>query len=137
MPAKRKSAFSAVLREAQQHSETAKPLDSDTVAQQSSSTVELLEGEVVKQLHSETATQPSGDTVLPLYSETVRPLDRETVKMKKERKVSFYLTPEQEGKLYALEIEYYQRTGKRINRNDIVRFFIDQGDIESLMSMSL
>ncbi len=193
MPAKRKSAFSAALREAQQQhgetvsqhdSEAVTPLSSETVSQHDSETVKLLDseavsqqgGEAVGQKNSETVSQPvrkvgkpsksqrrreavsqqggetvgllDSSTVAQQGSEAVKPLNGETGKLsyretaerphsntvtqshgrtvKKERKISFYLTPEQESKLDDLAYEYLKRTGKRINRNDIVRHLVDQ-----------
>jgi hypothetical protein len=158
MPAKRKSAFSAVLREAQQQSETVTPSHSETGVQQDGLTVIPLEGEAVEPLHGTTVTpldreagaqqhsstvgqsnseavEPSSsDAVTLSHRETVEQLDRETVKVKKERKVSFYLTPEQENKLYVLEFELYLRTKKRLNRNEIVRYLIDHCNIDELVS---
>lgn len=156
MPAKRKSAFSAVMREAQQqHSETVTPQDREAVEQQQSSTVEQLEGEAVKLLHSETVTQSSGEastqqgreavelhyreTDKRLYSNTVIQQDSSIVTpshrltVKKEAKISFYFTAEQEKKLDTLELEYRIRTGRRINRNDIMRYLLDHCNIEDLI----
>ena len=45
---------------------------------------------------------------------------------------SFYLTPEQLRKLDDLAYTYNGRTGKRINRNDIIRRLVDVADIGSL-----
>ncbi len=164
MPAKRKSAFSAALREAQQqHSDTVSPLDSDTVKQQHSGTVLPSSGETVQQQYRETVSPLDSDTVERQHSETVPPLGSETVEqqhseagplqygetaqhsdsntvtqqhrktVKKERKISFYLTSEQERKLDNLAYDFLQRTGKRINRNDIVRFLVDQANGDLLI----
>jgi len=51
---------------------------------------------------------------------------------KKEEKISFYLTIEQADKLDDLAYEHKKRTGRRINRNDIVRYLIDQCSLDSL-----
>ncbi len=53
--------------------------------------------------------------------------------VKKERKISFYLTSEQERKLDNLAYDFLQRTGKRINSNDIVRFLVDQANVDLLI----
>lgn len=79
------------------------------------------------------ATQDA-QSVVPLDSETVKP--RSDGKAKKEEKISFYLTHEQAGKLDDLAYEYKKRTGKRVNRNDIVRYLIDGCSIDSLGTMS-
>ncbi len=48
---------------------------------------------------------------------------------------SFYLTPEQLRKLDDLAYIYNGRTGKRINRNDIIRRLVDGADIGSLQGL--
>jgi hypothetical protein len=48
---------------------------------------------------------------------------------------SFYLTPEQLRKLDDLAYTYNGRTGKRINRNDIIRWLVDVADIGSLQGL--
>ncbi len=106
MSPKRKSAFSAVLREAQQ--------DREAATQQSRSTEIPLEGEAVTPLHSETAERQHRGMV------------------KKEEKVSFYLTHEQASKLDDLAHAYRKQAGKRINRNTIVRHLIDRCDLADL-----
>jgi hypothetical protein len=47
-------------------------------------------------------------------------------------KITFYLTVEQANKLDDLAHDYKKRRGKRINRNDIVRYLIDHCTLESL-----
>ncbi len=132
MPAKRKSAFSAALREAQQqHSDTVQPLDSETVQQQYRETVSPLDSETVGQQYSEAVPLPYGETAQHSDSNTVTQQHRKTVK--KERKISFYLTSEQERKLDDLAYDFLQHTGKRINRNDIVRFLVDQANVDLLI----
>src|SRR4051812_25674942 len=99
-PAKRKSAFFSATQEAQKKAEsenTVKPSDSETVSQ--------LKGDAVEPSRSITAVPLSSDTVTPSQSETVvqqqsrkvKPLNSTTAK--KDSKVSFYLTSEQEQKL--------------------------------------
>ena len=158
MPPKRKSAFDAattnrrsytqVMKEAQQDGETVEQskgeaveqLHGETVTQQSSDTVEQLKSEAVKPLEGEVTTQQSSETVElhygetseRLYSNTVTPSHRQTVK--KEAKISFYFTAEQEKKLDTLELEYRLRTGRRINRNDIMRYLLDHCNIEDLIT---
>ncbi len=115
-PAKRKSAFFSATQEVQQKVEsenTVKTLDGGKVSESQS--------ENVSPLHSETvqSPQPQIEPQLPR-------------KVKKDTKVSFYLTAEQEQKLDDLAYEHKKRTGKRINRNDIVRHLIDHCIIEDL-----
>jgi hypothetical protein len=142
MPAKRKSAYSEVMKSVQRNGETVTPLSSETgeqqhgetVTSQDSSTVQPFSSEGVEQQHSETVqplsgesgTLQYGETAEKLYVNTVTPSRSEAVKPKKERKVSFYLTAEQEQKLDDLAYEYSKRAKKRINRNDIVRYLINQ-----------
>lgn len=138
--AKRKSAFFSATQEAQkqEQEDTVKPSSSDTVTQKDSETVSQPQGDTVLPSSSVTELPLSSDTVVPSQSETaiqqqsrkVKPLNSTTVK--KEVKVSFYLTPEQEQKLDDLAYEHKKRTGKRINRNDIVRHLVDGCNIEDL-----
>ncbi len=51
--------------------------------------------------------------------------------------MTFYLTKEQEDKLTGLEYEYFRLTGKRINRNDIVRYLVDQCTIATITQKPL
>ena len=120
MPPKRKSAFSAALQEAQQHGENLPPQSSDTVTTSHSDTV--------KPLERPTVLQKGSEAVSPSHSETVKP-----PKDQFSRKVSFYLTSEQEKKLDDLADDYRrQHEGKRINRNDIVRHLINRCTLETL-----
>ena len=48
---------------------------------------------------------------------------------------SFYLTPTQLRKLDDLAYTYNGRTGKRINRNDIIRHLVDTCDIGNLQGL--
>ena len=144
-PAKRKSAFFSATQEAQKQTElenTVKPSSSETVTQINSEKVSQSQRDTVEPSNSVTAVPLSSDTVVPSQSETaiqqqsrkVKPLNSTTVK--KEVKVSFYLTPEQEQKLDDLAYEHKKRTGKRINRNDIVRHLVDNCSIEDLRNLS-
>lgn len=124
---RRVSAFTTAMREQQKpaeapksnndassSSENVEQLQSDTVTPSNLKTVELSNGETVKHLNSGTAQQRSSTTV------------------KKDEKVSFYLTAVQANKLEDLAYEHRKRTGRRINRNDIVRHLIDLCDSTSL-----
>ena len=137
---KRKSAFSAALQEAQQHGDTVPPQEGETVTTPHS-------GETVVPLDSIPATQEESDTVSPSHSVAVQseqqielsPSHGDTVKPSKDqfsRKVSFYLTREQEKKLDDLADDYRrQHEGKRINRNDIVRYLIDHCTLKMLETL--
>jgi len=90
-----------------------------------------------------TPTAAPTNTVTPLQGATVVPSNRETTPQreasagpKKDKKVTFYLTQEQEDKLDALEIEFRQRHKRKVNRNEIVRLLIDQCDIDSLADLA-
>ncbi len=137
MPEKRKSAFMRATQEAQkpiqQNSETVKPLDREevegskkqdafqsdeasnrsTAMQQGGKVIKQLDGVSDMQFHGETVEEQSGDTV------------------KKSEKISFYLTPDEAGKLNDLEYEQRKRTGRRVNRNDLIRYLIDTCTSES------
>ncbi len=106
--AKRQSAYSRVLKEAQQ--------------QQSGETVSPSQGETEKPYYRETEER--------LYSNTVIQQERETVEQFE--KTTFYLTAEQSEKLDDLAHDHKKQTGQKINRNDIVRYLIDQATLESL-----
>ncbi len=77
----------------------------------------------------------------PLHRSTVSPQPRETVKTPHRitvtaelNKTSFYLTQAQLDKLDELVYAYKRQTGKRINRNDIVRFLVDHARLETLLA---
>jgi hypothetical protein len=50
------------------------------------------------------------------------------------QKTTFYLTPGQLDTLDELAYGYKRRTGKRINRNDIVRFLVEHARLEALLA---
>lgn len=141
MPEKRKSAFMRATQEAQkvipQSSETVKLLDRERVEEpkkqdafQSSemskvSTAMQQDGEVVKQLDRVDNMQFHGEAVKEQSSETV----------KKSEKISFYLTPDEARKLNDLEYEQRNRTGRRVNRNDLIRHLIDTCTSDSFEEM--
>lgn len=109
----------------QPRSDTASLSNSETAGQPKSDTASLSNGETVE--------QPKSDTASLQQSETVKQSSRTTTK--KQEKISFYLTIEQAEKLDDLAYEHKKRTGKRINRNDIVRYLIDAcsiGDLKDL-----
>ena len=143
-PAKRKSAFFSATQEAQKQVEqenTVKLSSSESVPPIDRETVSQPKGDTLPPSNSVTGLPSNSDTVEPSQSETaiqqqsrkVKPLNSTTVK--KEIKVSFYLTPEQEQKLDDLAYEHKKQTGKRINRNDIVRHLVDHCSIEDLQNI--
>lgn len=121
---KRQSAFFKATQEAQTqpHSETVEQDKGETVVPLHSSPVSQEGSATVAQVHSSTDRQPHNEADIPLSGGTAR----------KDKKTSFYLTSEQIDKLDDLAYEHKKRTGQRINRNDIVRFLIDQCTVESL-----
>ena len=142
---KRQSAFFRATQEAQvtektvtpPHSDTVAPLHSDTAEQAKNLTVVPSGSDTVEQsltsplLNRETADQMKSSTVAPSHRETVTPSNTN----KKDHKTSFYLTQEQTDKLDDLAYEHKKRTGQRINRNDIVRYLINQCSIDSLSNI--
>ena len=72
----------------------------------------------------ETTENKDGNTVSQLNGNTV----------KSGEKTSFYLRSEQLDKLDELTIAYKKRTGKRINRNDIIRTLVDDCSLETLLT---
>jgi hypothetical protein len=63
------------------------------------------------------------------------PTPTKTSQARKVKPTSIYLTSEQLRKLDDLAYTYNGRTGKRINRNDIVRHLVDTCDIGSLQGL--
>ncbi|HLG75125.1 MAG TPA: hypothetical protein VKX46_01850 [Ktedonobacteraceae bacterium] len=111
--AKRPSAFSRALQEAQQ-----------------AGTEEETDRETVVVPHSETVQPPQRKAVASDNEEA----DNQVVK------TSFYPTQDQLDKLDDLASGYnrrYRRQRKKINRNDIVRFLIDRVDLDMLDELNL
>lgn len=122
--AKRQSAFNRALQEAQQR-ETVTPSNGETVKRQDSETATLEKSDTAKQPNGEAVALEESRTVIRLHSETVKGLE----------KTSFYITEAQIDKLDDLAHAYKKRTGKRINRNDIVRALIDQADLNTIVAI--
>ncbi len=51
------------------------------------------------------------------------------------KQTSFYLSPEQLLKLDDLAHNHYRRTGRRINRNDIVRHLVDRCELNDIADL--
>ncbi len=81
-------------------------------------------------------------TVEPQDGDTVVPENRNTVKQQIDvdesvrEKITFYLRPDQIDKLDELVLAYKRQTGKRINRNEVVRRLIDFCDLDMLLRAS-
>lgn len=150
--AKRKSAFFSATQEAQKtikqesadiprdhestshlQSDTHLPSSSMTAPPSNSETVEQFSSNTALPLSSETVEQSKLNTALPSNSETAKQSNHATAK--KQEKISFYLTTEQAEKLDDLAYEHKKRTGRRINRNDIVRYLIEACSIENLENL--
>lgn len=120
---------------------TVTPLDSETVEQFRPNTVSQQQSETVEQFKFNTVIQSNSETVEQFRSNTASQQQSETVKrsshttMKKQEKISFYLTTEQAEKLDDLAYEHKKRTGRRTNRNEIVRYLIDACSIEHLENL--
>ncbi len=129
---------------AQLHSSTVEPSEGSTVSREDRATVQLFhsqtvsppQGTTVIQRNRNTVLQGEGDTVQLSQGKTGIQHDSDTVKREWfTEKVTFYLTVEQVNKLDDLAHDYKKRKGKRINRNDIVRYLIDQCTLEGLEPM--
>ena len=134
MAEKRKSAFMRATQEAQ-----VRPL-----SQEDSETVKLLDREELKKQdafqsgdvsNSSTASEQGRDEVKQFDREEKTAFNSETVKQQKSEKISFYLTPDEARKLNDLEYEQRNRTGRRVNRNDLIRYLIDSCTSESFEGM--
>jgi hypothetical protein len=74
--------------------------------------------------------------------DTVKSQDRNTVipqtvaDESAREKITFYLRPDQIDKLDELVLAYKRQTGKRINRNEVVRRLIDLCDLDLLLHAS-
>jgi len=74
----------------------------------------------------------SGTTVFPQTSSPGIP-QHQSAEPEVREKVTFYLRPDQLDKLDELVLAYRRRTGKRINRNALLRQLIDQVDLSLLL----
>lgn len=149
---KRSSAFFKAVGEQQAAAEdggATNPQESGTGAGSSFSPVPPLDRETVQRLnlptvgpsHREPQQPSSGKENTLLHRSTVVPQSRETVSPSHSNtvtaqlnKTSFYLTQEQLDKLDEIAFAYKRSTGKRINRNDIVRFLVDHARLEALLT---
>ncbi len=85
---------------------------------------------------SETATPQHSNTVSHDSSNTVTPHNSAAGKSNSE-KFTIYVSPDQLDKLDELALAYRKRTGKRINRNVIMRKLIDVCDLELLLQSAV
>ena len=142
---KRSSAFFKAVGEKQEtaeNGETVTPQDGETVSPSNFGPVPPLDSSTAPRLHLPTNEQrPSRSSNQPLNRDTASPQSRETVSPSHRNtvtaelnKTSFYLTQAQLDKLDELAYAYKRQTGKRINRNDIVRFLVDHARFETLLA---
>jgi hypothetical protein len=87
----------------------------------------------VKPLDGGTEKPYCRETEERLYSNTVTQQSSETGEQFE--KTTFYLTAERVEKLDDLAHDHKKQTGQRINRNNIVRYLIDQAAFESLVGI--
>ncbi len=149
---KRSSAFFKAVGEKQataENGEAVTPQGSETVSPSNFGPVPPLDSSTAPRLHLPTVEpshreRPQRETFQEdalLHRSTVAPQHRETVKPSygsavtaELHKTSFYLTQAQLDKLDELAYAYKRHTGKRINRNDIMRFLVDHARLETLLA---
>jgi hypothetical protein len=80
--------------------------------------------------------QATAPTVSPTRAPLHRaPVEQQEPKAVQKEKVSFYLEPTQTRKLDDLAYQHLTKTGRRINRNDIVRHLIEQCEQSTLADL--
>lgn len=78
---------------------------------------------------------PAAETSLPISNPAETAQQATKTQTRSVKPTSFYLTPTQLRKLDDLAYTYNGRTGKRINRNDIIRHLVDTCDIGNLQGL--
>jgi hypothetical protein len=111
---------------------TVLPLNSETVSQSNRFTAQPLNRETVSPSSGSTVRTQNSDTFAQGSGETVKRSDRG--ERGEYQKTTFYLTPGQLDTLDDLAYNYKRRTGKRIDRQDIVRFLVDHAQLETLLA---
>lgn len=71
----------------------------------------------------------SADPVIPPVEQYEAPTQQKT----KLKKISVYLTPEQERKLDDLAYEHRKTTGESTNRVDVVRMLVEKATLQQLL----
>ena len=80
------------------------------------------------------STQSSALDRLTSPEPVISPVEPEQVQQKtKLKKISVYLTPEQERKLDDLAYEHRKATGESTNRVDVVRMLIEKAALSTLL----
>ena len=103
-----------------QEGETVTPDQRITVSPDNGNTGTLTEGVTV--------VAPQSSTEIPLQGETVLLLHH-----KKNQKITFYFSKEEEKRIEQLEMGYWIETGIKINRNDIARYLFNKVTLEELI----
>lgn len=78
---------------------------------------------------------PVAETPIPTSNPVETPQQASKSQVRNVKPTSFYLTSTQLRKLDDLAYIYNGRTGKRINRNDIIRHLVDTCDIGNLQDL--
>ena len=108
----------------------AMPQNGNTVLPQSSNEVMPQSGNTAMQQYSNAAILQSGNAAMPQSSVTAILQSSNEAR----EKATFYLAPGQLEKLDDLAHAYRKRTGRRVNRNEIIRFLIERAELEMLLT---
>jgi len=95
--------------------------------------IQKLTGTTSRQLSQSPTPAEAPPTTTP--DPVVTPQQATKIQARSVKPTSFYLTPIQLRKLDDLAYTYNGRTGKRINRNDIIRRLVDTCDIGHLQGL--
>ncbi len=129
---RRPSALDKLTGTAPDDGSTVEPSDGGTVPQPNSTTSELSHGVTVELSDRATVPPPHRETAPPPRGGTGEAL-RETGR-KGLKKTSFYLRTDQLDKLDELAYAFKRRTGRRIDRQDILRALIDRYTLDDLLA---
>ena len=91
--------------------------------------IQKLTGTTSRQLSQSPMSPPAEAPPTTTPDPAVTPQQTTKTQARSVKPTSFYLTPTQLRKLDDLAYTYNGRTGKRINRNDIIRHLVDTCDI--------
>jgi uncharacterized FlaG/YvyC family protein len=79
------------------------------------------------------STSHQEDTPSAVSGNTVKPQSSNTVKNSKTVKITIYPSQEQLDKIYDFMEAYRQKTGVKINQQDLIRRIIDVADINTVL----
>lgn len=121
-----------------QSGNNAMPQYSNAALPQSSNTVIPQRGNTVMLQSSNNAMPQYGNAAIPQYGNAAIPQNISAAMLQSSNeareKATFYLAPGQLEKLDDLAHGYRKRTGRRVNRNEIIRFLIDKAELETLLA---